>query len=602
VSGEVARSSERPQLGMGRKVRGLSELLRPYRGRVVVAMLSLLAATAASLAPPYLAKLAIDDGIVPGDTGALNLIVAAFILSALVYWGATYLQTYLVGWVGQRALQDLRLRIFAHLQRQSLGFFSRNKTGVLISRLTNDIQALDQLVTDGVVTLFSSTLTLAGTIVILLLLDAELALVTFLTFPILAAGSIAFRYFATGAYRHVREKIANVTAYLQESLSGVRVIRAFGQEPRHRGRFAELNDEHRAANMRTVYLNAAYFPGVEMLSSVATAVILLYGGYQVIDGNVTIGVLVAFVGYLQSFFDPIQQLSNLYATYQQGMAALEKIFSLLDAEPDMIDEPGSHELGALRGDIELRSVSFTYDEDVARGDGSEATRWALRDVDISLASGETLALVGETGAGKSTLAKLVARFYDPQEGAVLIDGHDLRDVKQESLRRQLGIVPQEGFLFSGTVRENIAFGRPGAGDVEVAAAARAVGAHEFVLRLPDGYDAEVGERGSRLSAGQRQLVALARALIADPRVLILDEATANVDVHSEAAIEIGLRRLLAGRTAIVIAHRLSTVMSADRIAVLEDGEIVESGTHDELIEAGGAYSRLYREWSDLAAA
>jgi ATP-binding cassette subfamily B protein len=587
---------------MTRKLRGLSDLLRPYRGRVVVAMLALLAATAASLAPPYLAKLAIDDGIVPGDTGALNLIVAAFILSALVYWGATYVQTYLVGWVGQRALQDLRLRIFAHLQRQSIGFFGRNKTGVLISRLTNDIQALDQLVTDGVVTLFSSTLTLAGTIVILLLLDVELALVVFLTFPVLAAGSFAFRYFATGAYRHVREKIANVTAYLQESLSGVRVIRAFGQEPRHRDRFAGLNDEHRVANMRTVYLNAAYFPGVEMLSSVATAVILLYGGYQVLDGNVTIGVLVAFVGYLQSFFDPIQQLSNLYATYQQGMAALEKIFSLLDAEPEMVDRPGARELGTVRGEIELNGVWFTYDEDVASGDGQTATRWALRDVDIALPAGETLALVGETGAGKSTLAKLVARFYDPQRGAVLIDGHDLRDVEQESLRRQLGIVPQEGFLFSGTVRENIAFGRPGAGDVEVAAAARAVGAHEFVLRLPDGYDGEVGERGSRLSAGQRQLVALARALIADPRVLILDEATANVDVHSEAAIELGLRRLLAGRTAIVIAHRLSTVMSADRIAVLEGGEIVEVGSHDELIEAGGAYSRLYREWADLAAA
>jgi ABC-type multidrug transport system fused ATPase/permease subunit len=556
-------------------------------------------ATAASLAPPYLAKLAIDNGITPGDVGALDVIVAAFIASALLYWGATYVQTYLVGWVGQRALQDLRLRIFRHLQRQSIGFFSRNKTGVLISRLTNDIQALDQLVTDGVVSLFSSTLTLVGTVVILLLLDVRLALVTFLAFPLLLAASILFRYYARDAYLRVREKIANVSAYLQESLSGVRVIRAFGQEPRHRERFAVLNEEHRVSNMTTVYLNAAYFPGVEMLSAVATGVILLYGGHQVLDGNITIGVLVAFIGYLQSFFDPIQQLSNLYATYQQGMAALEKIFGLLETEPDMRDRDDARELPTVRGEIELDRVWFSYQQP---DDGSDPSQWALEDVSIMVPAGQTLALVGETGAGKSTLAKLVARFYDPQQGSVRVDGSDLRDVTQRSLRRQLGVVPQEGYLFSGSVHDNIAFGRPQASDVEIAAAARAVGAHEFVMRLPDGYATDVGERGSRLSAGQRQLVALARALIADPRILILDEATSSVDVQSEAAIERGMRRLLSGRTAIVIAHRLSTVMNADRIAVLDDGRIVETGMHDELIEAGGTYSRLYRAWSELTAA
>jgi ATP-binding cassette, subfamily B, bacterial len=585
--------------GRGRKLRGLLELLRPYRGRTVLMLVALVAGTAASLAPPPLAKLAIDDGIRQDDLAALNLIVAAFIVSALLYWGATYLQTYLVGWVGQRALQDLRLRIFTHLQRQSIGFFSRRKTGVLISRLTNDVQALDQLVTDGIVTLFASTLTLVGTVVILLLLDMPLALVTFLaTFPALAIGSVLFRYHAAGAFRTVRERIANVTAYLQETLSGVRIVRSFGQEPRHVDRFAELNDEHRSANYRTVQLNAAYFPGVELLSSIGTAVILLYGGYQAIDGDITIGVLVAFVGYLQSFFDPIQQLSNLYATYQQGMAAIDKIFDLLDTEPDMRDAPGALELRQIRGEVEFDGVWFTYAEPAEAGEPP----WALRDVSLRIAAGETVALVGATGAGKSTLAKLVARFYDPQRGAVRVDGHDLREVSQRSLRSQLGIVPQEGFLFAGTVRENILFGRPEAGELELVGAARAVGAHEFIKSLPDGYDTDVGERGARLSAGQRQLVALARALIADPRILVLDEATANVDVHAEAAIEEGMRRLLAGRTSIVIAHRLSTVMRADRIAVLADGEVVEIGSHEELVEAGGAYARLYRTWTEQAAA
>jgi ATP-binding cassette subfamily B protein len=583
-----------------RRLKGVADLLRPYRGRVILAMASLVLATAASLAPPYLAKLAIDDGITARDLGALNLIVAAFVVSALIYWGATYLQTYLVGWVGQRALQDLRLRIFTHLQRQSIGFFSRRKTGVLISRLTNDVAALDQLVTDGVVTLFSSTLTLVGTVVILLLLDVPLALVTFLaTFPLLAIGSVLFRYHAAGAFRMVRERIANVTAYLQETLSGVRIVRSFGQEPRHVERFAGLNDDHRAANYRTVQLNAAYFPGVEFLSSIGTAVILLYGGYRAIEGDITVGVLVAFVGYLQSFFDPIQQLSNLYSTYQQGMAAIDKIFDLLDTEPDMRDAPGAVELDAIRGDVEFDHAWFSYGEEPGRDDDAA---WALRDVSLHILAGETVALVGATGAGKSTLAKLVARFYDPQRGVVRVDGHDLREVTQASLRSRLGIVPQEGFLFAGTVRENILFGRPSASELELAGAARAVGAHEFIKALPNGYDTDVGERGARLSAGQRQLVALARALIADPRILVLDEATANVDVHAEAAIEEGMRTLLAGRTSIVIAHRLSTVMRADRIAVLADGEVAEIGSHDELIEAGGAYAALYRTWAEQAAA
>jgi ABC-type multidrug transport system fused ATPase/permease subunit len=578
--------------GRGRKLRGLLVLLRPYRGRTLLMFGSLLLGTGAALAPPPLAKLAIDSGIVPGDLSTLTWVVIAFLISALVYWGATYLQTYLVGWIGQRVLQDLRIQLFAHLQTLSVGFYSRRQAGVIISRLTNDVQALDQLVSDGVVTLFGSTLTLVGTAVILLVLDVELALLTFLVFPLLALGSLAFRVVSANAYRATREKVAAITAYLQESLSGIRVVRTFAQEERHLKRFAQLNDDNRDANMKTVYLNAAYFPAVELLSAVATAGILLYGGVQALNGEVTIGVLVAFIAALNNFFDPIQSLSQFYTTYQAGMAALDKIFELLDEEPELSDPPDAVRLDRLRGEIDFDAVTFSY------GAGTPA----LADVELHVPPGQTVALVGATGAGKSTFAKLVARFYDPTQGRVLVDGHDLRTVAADSLRSQMGIVPQEAFLFSGTIGENIAFGRPGASAADVEAAARAVSAHGFIATLERGYDTQIGERGIQLSAGQRQLVAFARALIADPRILVLDEATANVDIHTESRIEAGLRRLLAGRTAIVIAHRLSTIRTAGRIVVFDHGRIVEQGTHDELLAAEGAYWRLYRDWAEQAAA
>jgi ABC-type multidrug transport system fused ATPase/permease subunit len=574
-----------------RRVSVLARLAAPYRRRVAGGVVALLAATAASLAPPYLAKLAIDRGIREEDLGLLVWIVVAFVAAGAIGWAAGLAQTYLTSWVGERVLADLRERLFRHLGRLSLGFFERNRTGAVISRLTNDVEALDQLVTDGVTSLVQNTLVLAGSAVILMVLDWRLALATLAVFPLMAVGTAIFRRLSTRAYRRVRERLGTVTATLQEDISGMRVVQAFAREPRSRARFSEVNSDYRAANQETVVLNGLYFPFVDVLSSAATAVVLGYGGYLVFDRSITIGTLFAFIGYLTNFFDPVQQLSQLYNTFLAAVAALDKIIDVLEEEPEIEDRPGAVALAAVRGDVRFEGVRFGY------GDGPEV----LHGIDLDVPVGTTVALVGHTGAGKSTIAKLLARFYDPREGRITIDGVDLRDVTQESLRRRLGIVPQEGFLFSGSIRDNIAFGRPDAGDEEIRAAAEAVGASDVAERLPDGYDTEVGERGGRLSLGQRQLVAFARALLADPRILILDEATSSVDIGTERRIELALGHLLAGRTAFVIAHRLSTIRQADLIVVLEHGRVVEQGTHDELIARGGRYLALYGDWAKTAA-
>ena len=570
-----------------RRLATLARLTEPYRTRTILSVFSLLAATVTALAPPFLSKYAIDDGIQKQNLRALWIIVGLFLLAGLANWGMSYVQTYLTGWVGERILADLRLKLFRHLQRLSLNFYERNRAGVIISRLTNDIEALDQLVTDGVTTLVQNSLTLVGTAILLFILDWRLALATLAVIPVMSVGTILFRIHSSRAYAAVRERLGLVTATLAEDIAGMRIVQAFTREDRNVEHFREVADRYREANMRTVVLNALYFPFVDVVSSVALAVVLGYGGHLYFQGDMTLGTLFAFLLYVQNFFDPVQQLSQLYSTFLSATAALDKIMAVLEEEPQVLDRAGARELPSVDGRVVFDHVRFGY------GDGPDV----LHDLALDVPAGTTVALVGHTGAGKSTIAKLLARFYDPRAGRITIDGIDLRDVTQESLRRQLGIVPQEGFLFAGTVAENIAFGRPEASPEQIVQAAQAVGAHEFILRLEDGYETEVQERGSRLSLGQRQLIALARALLADPRILILDEATSSVDIGTERKIEQALRLLLSGRTAFIIAHRLSTIRDADLIVVLEHGRIVEQGTHDELLRRQGLYMSLYGDWA-----
>ena len=570
-----------------RRLTTLVRLIRPYKARTALALGSLLAATLVSLAPPYLIKLAIDEGIRHHQLHRLELIVIAFLVAGVLGLVFSYAQTYFTGWTGERMLADLRNHLFRHLQRLSLGFYERNRAGVIISRLTNDVEALDQLVTDGVTSLVQNTLTLVGSAIVLFFLDWRLALATLTVMPGMTIATAIFRKRSGRAYRAVRETLGAVTATLAEDIAGMRVVQAFTREEANQRHFRQVSEAYRDSNQQTVVLNGLYFPFVDFLSAVATAIVLGYGGYLVFGGSITIGTLVAFLGYLTNFFDPVQQLSQLYNTFLSAVAALDKIQDVLDETPNVEDSPGAIELGRIEGHVRFDDVQFSY------GTGPEV----LHGISLDIPAGTTVALVGHTGAGKSTIAKLLARFYDPQQGAITFDDVDLRHVKQESLRRQLGIVPQEGFLFAGTVSENIAFARPGATPEEIVTAARTVGAHEFILRLENGYETELQERGTRLSLGQRQLVAFARALLADPRVLILDEATSSVDIGTERKIVEALRVLLRDRTAFIIAHRLSTIRDADLIVVLEHGRIVEQGTHDELLALAGLYLSLYGDWA-----
>ncbi len=578
-------TTERPEARPRRKLRKLVPYFRPYAGRTTVTVLLMLVVTAAGLAGPALAQVAIDDGIRAGDKLVLTLAVVAFVGAGVLGWLAGIFQSYLASWVGERVLLDLRTRTFRHMMRLELGYHERTPTGRSVSRLTSDIEALLQLVTEGVTSLVINGLTLVGVVAILFWYDWRLALLVFVILPPLAIGTAWFRVVSERLYRRTRERVADVLATLQETLAGIRVVQGFGRQEATTARLAEVNERYRRANYATIRVSGAYFPSVEMLSAIGAVVILYFGSQMVLDDALTVGVMVAFIGYLSSFFDPIQSLSQLYNTFQSAMAALEKILGVLETEPELEDAPNAYPLPELRGDVRFEDVSFGY-----------AAEPVLEHVDLDIAAGQTVALVGETGAGKSTLAKLVARFYDPDAGRVLLDGHDVRGVTQRSLRAQLSVVPQEGHLFSGTLRDNLRFGRPDATDEEIEGACAAIGALDFISALPDGLDTEIHERGSELSAGQRQLVSFARALIAQPALLILDEATSSVDLRTEARIERALARLMRDRTSIVIAHRLSTIVKADRIVVIEGGHVVEQGTHQELLARGGAYAGLYGDW------
>jgi ABC-type multidrug transport system fused ATPase/permease subunit len=604
----------------------LAAFVRPHRAQAAASLVAMVVVTLTALAVPYLVKIAIDSGIAVKDMRVVELVIVAFLALAGLNLAASYLETYLVNWVGERVILDLRRALFAHIQKLSLDFFSQQKTGWIVSRLTNDIDALDQLVTDGVTTLVTSSLTLIGAVILLFVLDWRLALATMVILPPVIVATVVFRSKSARSYAKVRDKIAGVSAHLQESIAGVRVVQAFRREQSDFERFAEANAAYRGANWETVVQSGFYFPFVEFMSAVGVVIVLWYGGVLQSHAALEIGVLVAFVGYLASFFDPIQQLSQLYNTFQASMAAVRKVYTVLDTEPDMTDAPHAHPLPEALGEVRFEHVDFAYGEGrdaaplVVPGErqgagtrtgerqdagpragepaGARTANDVLHDVDFEIAPGATLALVGPTGAGKSTIVKLLARFYDPRVGRVLIDGHDLRDVTTRSLREQLAVVPQEAFLFSGSVLENVRFPRPDASLEEVQRVARIVGAHDFIAALPEGYETDVQERGGGLSTGQRQLISFARALLADPRILILDEATSSVDAESERRIEHAMDVLFSGRTSVIVAHRLSTVRHADQILVVDDGRIVERGTHDELMSRRGRYWELYREWEE----
>ncbi len=585
------------QATAGGALEWLGPVLRPERGRTALAIATVLTGTGLGLLLPYVVKIAIDDGITARDTRVLQLAVVAYAGLALLQALAGRAEILLVTGVGERTLRRIRTLLFGHLQRLSLDFYERERTGRIVARMTSDVEAMGNLVTSGLVNMVSAVVTLAGVTVVLVALEWRLAVTTLVVLPVGVMAARWFRARSRPAWRAVRERTAVVTVRLQEALTGVRTIRAFGQEERTLQGVADANDAERRAHRRTIRYASLFFPGVEFLGTAAAAAVLVVGGWLVTEGTMQVGTLVAFLLYLRSLFAPVQQLSELYAQVQAAAAGAERVGSVLRTEPSVREAPGAVTLPRPRGELTLETVWFAYGGTDGNRAEDRTVQPALRGMDLQVPAGTTLALVGPTGAGKSTVAKLLTRFYDPTGGRVTLDGVDLRQLRLDSLRTAVGYIPQEGFLFAGTVAENIRYGRPEATDAEVEAAARAVGADLLLHALVDGYTTEVGERGSLLSAGERQLVAFARAWLADPAVLVLDEATSSLDTRSEARIQEAMRRLRRGRTTVVIAHRLATVLDADTVAVVTDGKVVELGPPGRLAEAGGHFAELYARWT-----
>ncbi len=571
----------------------LWSFLRPHWRGLTFATLLVLIETALLNLGPLLTQIAIDDGIAQKDRSKLVEIAIIFIAAVLISAVASYARTAFTGRLGEGLMYELRVRVFSHFQRQSLDFFTTEKAGVLMTRMTSDIESLSVLFQEGLVQFAVQFMTLAVIIAYLATLDLGLTLILVLiVVPVTVLASLWFRRAASVGYILVRDRIADVLSDLQESLAGIRVIAAHNRRRHNVINHRNVIGRHREANYYTARAQALYGSGSEGFGIIAQAVLLLLGGRMVLRGEMTIGTLTAFILFLSRFFAPIQTLVQLFNQYQQGSAAITKLSDLLGTDPSVQEAIDATELPPIEGAIELRNVDFGYNDDSL----------VLHDINLRIAPGEVVSVVGPTGAGKSTIAKLITRFYDPQSGSVLIDGIDLTTVTMESLRRQLGVVPQEPFLFNGTIRDNVAFARPDASQAEIEEAVTAVGLDRVVSQLPHGIDTPVHERGTSLSAGERQLLALARAFLARPRVLVLDEATSNLDLASETVIEQALDVVLEGRTAIIIAHRLATAMRADRIAVVDDGRVVELGSHDDLVAQGGQYAAMYESWMRHATA
>lgn len=578
------------------QARRLLAFVLPYARQVILAGIAMLAATVTRLLVPWLMAQAIDTALEPEVrftrwTGwlapyerreRLLILVGAMLAVHVVNWLANYGRIQLTNWVGQRALYDLRMKIFAHVQSLSLRFFDTRPAGAILVRVTNDVNALQDLFTNGIINLLQDILTLVGIILIMMSMHLKLALVIFAFLPLMIVTTARLRTRVRRGWQRVRMQRSRLTAHLAEAIQGVRVTQAFGQQEPNKDFFADMNAEVRKTWLDTIRLNAWFNPIVEIMGAVGTAVVYWYGTRILQGGGITVGVLVAFVTYVGQFWEPILRLTQLYGQILVAMASSERIFEYLDTRPTVAEKPDAKPLPPIRGAVELDNVTFAYEEG----------RTALRGVSLKVNPGEMVALVGHTGAGKTSIINLLSRFYDVDEGAVRIDGVDVRDVTLESLRRQIGVVLQDPFIFSGTIMDNIRYGRLDATDEEVIAAAKAVRAHDFIMRLPHGYQTEVRERGSRLSMGERQLIAFARALLANPRILVLDEATASIDTQTERLIQEALAELLKGRTAFVIAHRLSTIRNADKIVVLDHGRIVEMGTHESLMSRRGAYYNL----------